>query len=120
MSSSKLKSFYRLQEAGPKVNTKKSFFDRSEIEYMRYWITTEHKQPISKKVQAIQPCNPQRIKGKINSLECLISTKILWIRRSEILAPLTKMISKYARWQWTKTKEKAFQMIKRCSVLKYY
>ena len=31
--------FARLKEAGLKVNAKKSFFGRSELEYLGYWIT---------------------------------------------------------------------------------
>jgi len=43
----------RLQKAGLKVNAKKSFFGRHELEYLGYWITREGVMPIPKKVQAI-------------------------------------------------------------------
>ena len=32
--------FNRLQTAGFKVNAEKSFFDRPELEYLGYWVTT--------------------------------------------------------------------------------
>jgi len=37
----------------------------------------------------------------------------MWIQRSEILAPLTKLTSKTAKWSWTERQEKAFQTIKK-------
>jgi len=44
----------RLQKAGLKVNAKKSFFGRHELEYLGYWITREGVMPIPKKAQAIE------------------------------------------------------------------
>ena len=40
----------RLHEAGLKVNAKKSFFARAELEYLGYWITRDGIHPTSKKV----------------------------------------------------------------------
>ena len=37
----------------------------------------------------------------------------MWIRRSEVLAPLSKLTSKTAKWQWTDTEQKAFETMKR-------
>ena len=42
--------FLWLKAAGLKVNTKKSFFGKSELEYLGYWITREGIQPVPKKV----------------------------------------------------------------------
>ena len=36
----------------------------------------------------------------------------MWIRRSEILAPLTKMCSSKVKWQWTNVEQTAFENIK--------
>ena len=33
--------FHRIKDAGLKVNTRKSFFARDELEYLGYWITWE-------------------------------------------------------------------------------
>jgi len=41
--------FSRLRDAGLKVHAKKSFFGRSELEYLGYWITREGVQPLPKK-----------------------------------------------------------------------
>jgi hypothetical protein len=40
----------------------------------------------------------------------------MWIRWSEVLAPLSKLTSKTTKWQWTEVKQKAFEMIK-CIIL---
>ena len=37
----------------------------------------------------------------------------MWIRRSEILAPLTKLCSKGVKYEWTEEQQKAFNLIKK-------
>jgi hypothetical protein len=44
----------RLQQAGLKVNTNKSWFAQEELEYLGYWITRNGIQPAQEKVEAIQ------------------------------------------------------------------
>jgi hypothetical protein len=46
--------FQCLTDAGLKINTKKSFFGQTELEYLGYWISRQGIQPIAKKVEAIQ------------------------------------------------------------------
>ena len=48
------KVFYRLKQAGLKVNAKKSFFAKSELKYLGFWITRQGIMPLPKKVQAIK------------------------------------------------------------------
>ena len=36
-----------------------------------------------------------------------------WIRRSEILAHLSKLTSKNAKWRWTEIKQQAFDTVKK-------
>jgi hypothetical protein len=43
----------KLLEAGLKANASKSFFCRSELEYLGYWINRQGVQPTNKKVDAI-------------------------------------------------------------------
>ena len=44
---------YHLREAGLKVNGNKSFFARTELEYLGYWITRDGMKPLPNKVKAI-------------------------------------------------------------------
>ena len=37
----------------------------------------------------------------------------MWIRRSEILAPLTKLCSKGVKFSWNEEQQKAFELIKK-------
>lgn len=37
----------------------------------------------------------------------------MWIRRSDVLTPLTQLTSKEAKWQWTKREQDAFDTMKR-------
>ena len=48
----------RLEEAGLKVNAKKSFFCQPELEYLGYWITRKGISPLPKKVEAIKNIAP--------------------------------------------------------------
>ena len=48
----------RLSECGLKVNATKSFFGRTELEYLGYWITQNGVKPLSKKVEAISNLAP--------------------------------------------------------------
>ena len=80
----------RLQGAGLKVNCKKSFFGRHELEYLGYWITREGVMPIPKKVQAIQDIAPPKTKKQLRRFIGMVNYyHDMWVRRSETLAPLT-------------------------------
>jgi hypothetical protein len=45
--------FQRLNDTGLKLNAKKSFFGKSELEYLGYWITCNGIQPLPKHVTGI-------------------------------------------------------------------
>ena len=47
------KVLQKLQNAGLKVNANKSFFSKTELEYLGYWITREGIMPVPKKIKAI-------------------------------------------------------------------
>ena len=76
--------FSRLQRAGLKVNAKKSFFARHELEYLGYWITREGIQPVSKKVEAIlkiaEPTNrkelPSAASTNCPAKSCTVAVKL--------------------------------------------
>jgi hypothetical protein len=106
--------FQRLNDAGLKVNAKKSFFGKSELEYLGYWITRNGIQPLPKKIAAIQNLAPPTTVRELRRFIGLINYyRDMWIRRSEVLTPLTALVSKNAKWQWTDVEQDAFDTMKR-------
>ena len=87
--------FRRQKGAGLKVNAKKSFIGKDELEYLGYWITRMGIQPISKKMEAIKNIASPKIKREIRQFIGIINHyRDMWIRRSEVLTPLSKLTSK--------------------------
>ena len=104
----------RLQQAGLKINAKKSFFGQAELEYLGYWITREGIQPVPKKVEAIQKiATPKSIKDVRKFVGMVNYYRDMWFRRSDILAPLTRLCSKKAKFTWTDDQQKAFDTMKK-------
>ena len=93
----------RIQQAGLKINPTKSFFAQPELEYLGYWITREGIMPTPQKVKAIQNIAVPTKKKQLRSFIGMINYyRDMWIRRSDILAPLAKLTSKQAKWEWKK------------------
>ena len=44
---------HRLQQAGLNVNANKSFFGKSKLEYLGFWVTRNGIKPLPKKIQSI-------------------------------------------------------------------
>ena len=106
--------FVRLQQAGLKVNAKKSFFARAELEYLGYWITREGIQPMKDKVQSIMNLAEPKTRKELRSFMGLVNyCRDMWIRRSHVLAPLAKLTSKNVKWEWSDAQRKAFAMCKK-------
>jgi Reverse transcriptase (RNA-dependent DNA polymerase) len=55
----------KLREAGLKVNAKKSFFAREELEYLGYWITRKELKPTTHKVKAIMAIDSPQNKKQL-------------------------------------------------------
>ena len=56
----KLEQFFKcLEDAGLKVNTKKSFFGRHKLEYLGYWITQSGIMPVPKRLMQLKILLPQ-------------------------------------------------------------
>ena len=99
---------------GLKVNAKKSFFGRGELEYLGYWITRDGIQPVPKKIKAIQElATPRTIKQVRRFVGMVNYYRDMWPRRSETLAPLTKLCSKNAKFVWGPEQQKAFDTMKK-------
>ena len=93
--------FRRLKKAGLKVNAKKSFFARGKLEYLGYWITRDGIQPVAKKVDAILNIAEPKTKRELRKFIGIVNYyRDMWIRRSHLLAPLSALTSKQAKWRW--------------------
>jgi hypoxanthine phosphoribosyltransferase len=104
----------RLKRAGLKVNANKSFFAEEQLEYLGYWITQDGIQPAQKKVAAIQNISAPKSKKELRWFIGMVSYyRDMWVRRSDILAPLASLTSKTAQWKWTDEHQKAFNLMKR-------
>ncbi len=103
----------RLCDAGLKVNAKKSFFGRPELEYLGYWITRNGIQPIPKKIEAIQKIAPPKTKKQVRSFIGMVNHyRDMWPKRSETLAPLTELCASTVPHKWTEEHNKAFEKMK--------
>ena len=104
----------RLKDTGLKVNGLKSFFGRSEIEYLGYMLTRNGVKPVQKKVDAILSIAPPKNIKQLRSFLGMVNYyRDMWMRRSHILTPLTALLRKNAKWQWTNVEQTAFDNMKR-------
>jgi hypothetical protein len=116
----------RLRDARFKVNAAKSLFCAHEIEYLGYILTREGIKPQPKKEQAILALNlPTNVKELRHFLGMGQHYRDMWVRRSEILAPLTDLVgecgetkttrvnkTKKKRWRWDPIHQQAFDDVK--------
>jgi hypothetical protein len=104
----------RIQRAGLKVNARKSFFAKGELEYLGYWITREGIRPVANKVEAIQKIAEPKTTRELRRFIGIVNYyRDMWIRRSHVLAPLTRLCSKKVKWKWGEEESKAFNTMKR-------
>ncbi len=116
----------RLCDAGIKVNTAKSSLCAHEIEYLGYILTREGIKPQPKKLQVILALNlPTNIKELRHFLRMEQYYQDMWVRRSEMLAPLTDLVgecretkttklnkTKKKPWRWDPIHQQAFDDVK--------
>jgi hypothetical protein len=104
----------RLKSAGLKVNAKKSFFAREELEYLGFWITRKGIQPLPKKVEAIQKLAPPTTRKELRGFIGLVNYyRDMWKHRSHLLAPLAALTSKTVKWKWESVHQEAFDSMKK-------
>jgi hypothetical protein len=83
----------RLCDAGLKVNAPTSLFCARKIEYLGYILTREGIKPKQKKVQAIMVLNPPNNAKELRHLLGMVQYyQDMWVRHSEMLAPLTDLV----------------------------
>lgn len=104
----------RLQQAGLKVNAKKSFFACSELEYLGYWITQDGIQPMKDKVQSRMNLEEPKTRKELRSYMRLVNYyRDMLLRRSHVLAPLAKLTSKNEKFVWDPAQRQVFALCKR-------
>jgi len=71
----------RLLEAGLKVNMVKSFFARSQLEYLGYWITRTGIKPVLDKVKAIMKIDEPKTRKELQSFIGVVNYyRDMWVR----------------------------------------
>ena len=104
----------KLKRTGLKINANKSFFCKHELEYLGYWITRDHITPLPKKVEAIRRIAQPKNKKDLQSFIGMVNYyRDSWIRRLDLLAPLSDLTGKMSIYIWTEKDTKAFEAVKR-------
>ena len=95
----------RLQDAGLRVNVRKSTFAQTEVEYLGYILTREGIRPHPKKVSAIlaikPPTSVKELRGFLGIVQYY---RDLWEKRSHMIAPLTDLVGECGESKSTKKK----------------
>ena len=103
----------RSKAKGLKVNANKSFFGAHVVKYLGYWITRHGIQPVTKKVESILNIEVPKTRRELRRFIGMINYyRDMWIRRSDVLAPLTYLVSDKRKWEWKEEQQKAFEQIK--------
>ena len=70
--------------------------------------------PVPKKVEAIKNIAPPKNIHNVRKFVGMVNYyRDMWVRRSDILAPLTKLCSKKATFVWGESQQKAFNDMKK-------
>jgi len=98
----------RLSEAGLKINAVKSFFARTNLEYLGYNISREGLRPSQKKVEAILQIKAPTTRKQLRRFIGMVNYyRDMWPQRSHFLAPLSSMTSAKVKWKWTPEHQEA-------------
>jgi hypothetical protein len=84
----------RIRLAGLKINAKKSFFAKDEVESLGHWVTRKGIQPMPKKVDAMMHLEEPKIRKQLRGFIGMINyCRDMWRHRSHALAPLAHLTS---------------------------
>jgi hypothetical protein len=103
-----------LSEKDLRVDADKSTFCATEIKYLGYWISRSGIQPIPKKVEAIKNMLRPTTRNELRRFIGMVHYhRSMWVRRSELLTPLTNITSKKVKFNWMDEHQKAFENVKK-------
>lgn len=104
----------RLEAQGMQVNPAKSFWAKSEVEYLGFLITRDGIKPQQKKIQSILNIAEPKTQRQLRSFVGMVNYyRSLWPKRSLIMSPLTSLTGKGTKFIWTKQHSEAFQQVKK-------
>ena len=105
--------FAQIRKYNSKIEPDKCEFLKTELQYVGHVITTQGVQPDPKKVSAVQNFpKPQQPKG-IKAFLGLAGYYRKFIPNfSKISKPLTELLKKDIKWQWSDEEEESFQTLK--------
>ena len=90
----------RIEKEGLKVNANNSCFAQLKLEYLGFWITREVIMPTPQKVKEIKNIDTPTTKKQSKSFVGIINYyRDMWLRKSDILSPLSDLMSKWAKWE---------------------
>ena len=109
--------FMRLHKNGLTLNREKCQFCRPELKYLGYIVNRQGVSVDPAKVEAITGLTTPKSVRDVRRIIGMISYYRKFIPAfSTIISPLTNLLRKNVRFQWTNTCEEAFQEVKNCLV----
>ena len=103
----------RLQSAGLKINAVKSFFARTELEYLGFNVSREGLRPSQKKLEAILQIETPKTQKQLRRFIGMVNYyRDMWPLRSHCLAPLSSLTSAKVKWKWTQLHQDSFEQMK--------
>ena len=105
--------FGRLQDAGLTVNLAKSDFGHSHVVFLGHVVGQGKVAPVSAKVEAISKFPPPTTKKQVMSYLGMVGFyRKFCPNLSTIAAPLTNLLQKKVKFNWTKDCQEAFEKLK--------
>ena len=84
----------RLENVGFRVNIRKCFFAKAELDYLGYWLTRNGIQPQPKKVEAMMRIKAPKNKKDLRHFLGMVNYyRDMWRNRSHLMSPLTGLVS---------------------------